>query len=109
MAERGVWEVWGGVVGGGEGERGPGGDGPPRLLHAAENGAAGGGEEERKEAGVGGGLEGCGGERGGDEGCGEEGDEEGGTHLRFGVTKLICRDVYCILQSSKTIKEVDNN
>ena len=81
MAERGVWEVWGGVVGGGEGERGAGGDGTSRLLHAAENGAAGWGEEERKEARVGGGLERGRGERGGGEGADRgvnEGEEEDG-------------------------------
>ena len=60
MAEGRMWKVWGGVVGGGEGERGAGGDGASRLLHAAENGAAGGGEEERKTAGVEWGLEGGG-------------------------------------------------
>ena len=37
MAEGRMWKVWGGVVGSGEGERGAGGDGASRLLHAAEN------------------------------------------------------------------------
>ena len=36
MAERGVWEVWAGVVCGGEGEGDPGGNGSSRVLHPAQ-------------------------------------------------------------------------
>ena len=64
-----MWEVWGDVVGGGEGEGDTGGDGASRVLYVEEDGVFVGGEEEWKEAGVGRQLA---------RGSGEGGSEEGG-------------------------------